>query len=88
MCALWVPPVVPYKALENFSKGLCGTAGGACIARIFRPVMRDGLKKSYRVQAHVTFFCVTTTLHMKNRNNNNLILHKERPMCTSSTLTL
>lgn len=39
MRALWVPPVVPYKALEKFSKALYGTAGGACSARVFRPVM-------------------------------------------------
>ena len=29
----------------------------------------------------------TTALHTDNRNNNKLILHKERPVCTSSTLT-
>ena len=34
-----VPPVVPYKALENFSKALCGTTGGTYSARVFRPVM-------------------------------------------------
>ena len=37
--ALKVPPVVPYKALEKFSKALYGTTGGTYSARIFRPVM-------------------------------------------------
>ena len=34
-----VPPVVPYKALGNFSKALYGTTGSTCSARFFRPVM-------------------------------------------------
>ena len=37
--ALQVPPVVPYKALENFSKALYGTTRGTCSARFFRPVI-------------------------------------------------
>ena len=37
--ALEVPPVVPYKALENFPKALCETTGGTYSARVFRPVM-------------------------------------------------
>ena len=37
--ALQVPLVVPYKALEEFSKALYGTTGGTCSARFFRPVM-------------------------------------------------
>ena len=37
--ALQVPPVAPYKALENFSKALYGTTGGTYSARFFRPVM-------------------------------------------------
>ena len=37
--ALLVPPVVPYKASENFSKALYGTTGGTYSARFFRPVM-------------------------------------------------
>ena len=37
--ALQVPPVVSYKALENFSKALYETTGGTCSARFFRPVM-------------------------------------------------
>ena len=37
--ALQVPPVVPYKALEKFSKALYGTTGGTYSARVFRPVM-------------------------------------------------
>ena len=32
-------PVVPYKALENFSKALYGTTGGTYSACIIRPVM-------------------------------------------------
>ena len=34
-----VPPVVPYKALENFSKALYGTTEDTCSERFFRPVM-------------------------------------------------
>ena len=37
--ALLVPPAVPYKALEKFSKALYGPAGGTYSARFFRPVM-------------------------------------------------
>ena len=37
--AMTVPPVAPYKALENFSKALYGTTGGTYSARVFRPVM-------------------------------------------------
>ena len=39
--ALQVPPVVPYKTLENFSKALYETTGGTCSARFFRRVMKD-----------------------------------------------
>ena len=39
MRGLQVPPVVPYKALEKFSKALYGTTGGTYSARVFRPVM-------------------------------------------------
>ena len=34
-CALYVPPVVPYKALENFSKALYGTSKGYLQCTIF-----------------------------------------------------
>ena len=34
-------PVVPYKALENFSKALYGTTGGTYSACIIRPVMSN-----------------------------------------------
>ena len=37
--ALQVPLVVPYKALEKFSKALYGATGGTWSARFFRPVM-------------------------------------------------
>ena len=33
--------VVPYKALENFSKALYGTTGSTYSAQVFRPVMRN-----------------------------------------------
>ena len=33
--ALQLPPVVPYKVSENFSKALYGTTRGTCIARFF-----------------------------------------------------
>ena len=36
--ALQVPPVVPYKALEKFSKTLYETTGGTYSARVFCPV--------------------------------------------------
>ena len=39
--ALQVPPVVPYKALEKFSKALYGTTGGTCSAQFFRPVIKS-----------------------------------------------
>ena len=39
-------PVVPYKALENFSKALYGTTGGTYSACIIRPVMVRALLKS------------------------------------------
>lgn len=35
MHALWVPSVVPYKALEKFSKALYGTTVGAYSPRVF-----------------------------------------------------
>ena len=35
--------VVPYKALENFSKALYGETGGTFSARVFRPVMQTGM---------------------------------------------
>ena len=37
--ALQVTPVVPYKALEKFSKALYGATGGTYSERVFRPVM-------------------------------------------------
>ena len=42
-CALQVPLVVPYKALEKFSKALYGATGGTCSARFFRPLMLQRL---------------------------------------------
>ena len=36
-----MPTVVPYKALENFSKALYGTTGGTYSACIIRPVMEQ-----------------------------------------------
>ena len=36
-------PVVPYKALENFSKALYGTTGGTYSACIIRPVMQENI---------------------------------------------
>ena len=38
-------PVVPYKALENFSKALYGTTGGTYSACIIRPVMQLARKE-------------------------------------------
>ena len=37
--ALQEPPVVSYKALENFPTALYGTTRGTCSARVFRPIM-------------------------------------------------
>ena len=42
-CALYVPSVVPYNALENFSKALYGATGGTYSAHVFRPVMTPNL---------------------------------------------
>ena len=38
-CALQVPPVVPYKVLEKFSKALYGTTGGTCSTQFSHPIM-------------------------------------------------
>ena len=39
--AVQVLPLVPYKALGNFSKALYGATGGTYSARVFRPVIRS-----------------------------------------------
>ena len=39
--------VVPYKALEKFSKALYGTTGSTYSAQVFRPVMHDRASKGY-----------------------------------------
>ena len=41
-------PVVPYKALEKFSKGLYGTTGGTYSAGLFHPVMQRKKKKNFK----------------------------------------
>ena len=41
-----LPPVVPYKALEKFSKALYGTTGGTYSERVFCPVMYISLASS------------------------------------------
>ena len=46
--ALQVPPVLSYKALENFPKALYGTTGGTCSARFFRPLGGKTLDESSR----------------------------------------
>ena len=69
--ALEVPPVVPYKALEKFSKALYGTTGGTYSARIFRPVMRrcfDARKilihlKQLKAYFAVGLYCVEDDIH-------------------------
>ena len=38
---LQVSSVVPYKALEKFSKALYGTTGDTCCTRFFGPVMHN-----------------------------------------------
>ena len=38
---LQVPPIAPYKALENFSKVLHGTTRGTCSARFFRDIFEN-----------------------------------------------
>ena len=48
--ALQVPPLAPYKALENFTKALYGTTRGTCSARFFRPVLHFQL-----FQGHPSF---------------------------------
>ena len=60
-CALQVPPVVPYKALGNFSKALYGTTRGTCSTRFFRSVMVL-LSLKRRVQKRPNFVRTTTSL--------------------------
>ena len=55
--ALQVPLVVPYKALEKFSKALYGVTGGTSSARFFRPVMTHGKLQRCQTQRndmHIT----------------------------------
>ena len=54
--ALQVPPVVPYKALGNFSKALYGTTGGTYSARVFLPVM---VSEALRTLTFLARWCVT-----------------------------
>ena len=65
-CALQVPLVVPYKALEKFSKALYGATEGTCSARFFRPVMtpscyrnQDKLRPDEPLDSYadLTYFC-------------------------------
>ena len=44
-----MPPVVPYKALENFSKALYGTRGGTYSARVFRPVIPERFIEQFHI---------------------------------------
>ena len=64
--ALQVPPVVPYKTLEKFPRALCGTTGGNCSARIFRPVSRRAICKKQEFQTLYTnlLLCWYKTLHL------------------------
>ena len=58
-CALQVPLVVPYKALEKFSKVLYGTMGDTCSAQFFCPVI-GSLKHCihYRLTMLVSWDCM------------------------------
>ena len=50
-------PVVPYNALENFSKAMYGATEGTYSAHIFRPVMeRRGLARRKRSDSLAEFF--------------------------------
>ena len=49
-------PVVPYKALENFSKALYGTTGGTYSACIIRPVMLLTAYRSLTIKLLVNHF--------------------------------
>ena len=51
-CALQVPPVAPYKALEKFSKALYGTPGSTYSAHVFRPVMDNAFFKVHQFEQH------------------------------------
>ena len=65
--ALQVPLVVPYKALENFSKALYGATGGTCSARFFRPVMLlGGQKFRFYSITIIPFDKYTLLFHTKN----------------------
>ena len=51
---LQVPPVVPYKALENFFKVLYGTTRGTCTAQFFRPVIKKEILKAIKSLKNTT----------------------------------
>ena len=52
--ALQVPPVVPYKALENFFKALYGTTRGTCTAQFFHPVIKKEILKAIKSLKNTT----------------------------------
>ena len=60
------------------------------VARVIVWIRRPWKETYYnqKLQNKSWVLTITKTLHTDNRNNNNLILKKESPMCTSSTPTL
>ena len=53
-----VPPVVPYKTLENFSKALYGTTGGTYSAQVFRPVMKHcSIHETMQIVTSFVYYC-------------------------------
>ena len=65
--ALQVPPIVPYKALGNFSKALYGTTG-TCSARFFCPVMSKPLPA---FTCRILYFCHKTKTEEITQANHN-----------------
>ena len=60
--ALQVPPVVPYKALEKFSKALYGTTGGTYSGRVFRPVMLRARRYRFCSEGYFFVFIIEVPL--------------------------
>ena len=53
--------VVPYKALEKFSKALYGTTGGTYSARVFRAVMQQHAVTTTAITQITTAAIITTS---------------------------
>ena len=62
----YLPLIVPYKALEKFSKALYGTTGSTYSARVFRPVMiRSSENQTDGVGSRTLILLMTPSLTIK-----------------------